>query len=175
MKFETTDIPGVCVVALNRIEDERGFFARAFCETEFEEQGLVSRFVQANTSFNRLAGTLRGMHYQVAPSIETKIVRCIRGSIFDVVVDLRKDSPTYRKHFGIELTADSRTALVVPANCAHGFQTLQDDSEVFYLVSAPYTPECERGVRHDDAALSIDWPLPVSNISEKDASWPLLD
>ncbi|MFK7997009.1 MAG: dTDP-4-dehydrorhamnose 3,5-epimerase [Granulosicoccus sp.] len=174
MKFQKTPIEGVYVVDLNRLEDERGFFARAFCQAEFEEHGLNSNIVQANTSFNRYAGTLRGMHYQVAPALETKFVRCIRGAIHDVIVDLRPDSPTYREHFGIDLTADNRTALFVPANFAHGFQTLEDDSEVFYLVSGAYTPECERGLRHDDPMLSIQWPRAVSSQSEKDANWPLL-
>ena len=175
MKFQTTDIQGLCVVDLDLLEDERGFFARGFCENEFQQNGFDVRFVQANTSYNRLKGTVRGMHYQIAPALEAKYVRCISGAIYDVVVDLREDSPTHLHHFGIKLTAENRTALFIPPNFAHGFQTLEDNSELLYQVSAPYTPECERGLRHDDPKLGISWPLEVSNISEKDASWPLLD
>ena len=174
MKFQTTPISGVAVVDLNKLEDERGFFARAFCSAEFERQGLNNNIVQANTSFNHYAGTLRGMHYQIAPALETKFVRCISGAIHDVIVDLRPDSPTYREHFGIELSAANRTALFVPANFAHGYITLEDNSEVLYLVSNSYMPDCERGLRHNDPALEIQWPKVVEHISDKDTQWPLL-
>jgi len=174
VKFQSTTIDGVFVVDLDKLEDERGFFARAFCHKEFDQHGLNNRVVQANTSFNYHAGTLRGMHYQVDPAPETKFVRCISGAIHDVIVDLRKNSPTYRQHFGVELTAENRKALFVPANFAHGFITLEDNSEVFYLVSGSYTPECERGLRHDDPALAINWPRPVISVSDKDSNWPLL-
>jgi dTDP-4-dehydrorhamnose 3,5-epimerase len=175
VKFQTTAIDGVHIVDLDRLEDERGFFARAFCYKEFAQHGLDNRVLQANTSFNHSAGTLRGMHYQVEPAPETKFVRCIAGSVYDVIVDLREDSATYRQHIGVELSAENRKALFVPANFAHGFITLDDKSEVFYLVSGEYTPACERGLRHDDPALAINWPREVLSVSEKDQNWPLLE
>lgn len=175
MIFTKTALAGAVIVDLNRIEDERGFFARAFCQNEFDNASLNGTVVQANMSFNQHAGTIRGMHYQVAPALETKFVRCIRGSIVDVIVDLRADSSTYLQHIAVELSAENRTALFVPANFAHGFQTLQDDSEVLYMVSGFYTPECERGLRHNDPALGINWPSPVEHISDKDGKWPLLN
>ena len=174
MNFKETKLKGAFIVDLAKIEDERGFFARAFCKKEFKTLGMNGDVVQANMSFNTYAGTLRGMHYQVDPAPETKLVRCIRGSIVDVIVDLRADSPTFLKHISVELTAENRTALFVPANFAHGFQTAEDDTEVIYLVSGYYTPECERGLRHDDPALSIEWPHPVEHLSDKDKQWPLL-
>ncbi len=174
MEFQTTRIDGAYLVDLKKIGDERGFFARAFCQHEFEAQHLNSNVVQANMSFNSAKGTVRGMHYQVAPALETKLVRCIRGSIVDTIVDMRPDSPTYLNHLTVELDAENRRALFVPAMCAHGFQTLEDDTEVMYLVSGFYTPDCERGLRADDPALNIAWPLPVANRSDKDAQWPLI-
>lgn len=174
MNFKETELKGAFIVDLARIEDERGFFARVFCKDEFAESGLNSDVVQANMSFNVYAGTLRGMHYQVDPAPETKLIRCVRGSIVDVIVDLRPDSPTYLQHIQITLTAENRTALFVPANFAHGFQTLEDNSEVLYLVSGMYTPSCERGLRFDDPALAIPWPLSTKHISAKDKQWPLL-
>ncbi len=174
MQFTPTALEGAMIVDLQRLEDERGFFARSFCRREFEQLGMNSDVVQANVSFNVNKGTLRGMHYQVAPAPETKLVRCTRGSIVDVIVDMRESSPTYRQHIAVELTAENHRALFVPANFAHGFQTLEDNSEVMYLVSGFYTPECERGLRFNDPALNIQWPVPVEHMSDKDTQWPLL-
>ena len=162
------------MIELDQIADERGFFARSWCEEDFRTAGLVAVISQANISYNKRAGTIRGMHYQVAPHEERKLVRCVRGSIFDVVVDLRSESPTYCGWFGEELTADNRRTLYIPAGCAHGFQTLEDDTEVHYLMSGEYNPDTARGVRYDDPAFDIDWPLRVSLISGKDKAWPLL-
>jgi dTDP-4-dehydrorhamnose 3,5-epimerase len=175
MIFERTSLPGAYIVELDRKCDDRGFFARAFCAREFEEHGLPQTMVQANVSLSYRRGTVRGMHYQVAPAAEPKFVRCIRGAVWDVIVDMRPDSPTYLQHLGIELSADNRRALYVPDMFAHGNQALTDDAELFYLVGGFYTPGCERGLRHDDPALNIPWPLPVSVISDKDRAWPLLD
>ncbi len=175
MVFRETALPGVFIVDLERREDSRGFFARAFCAREFERHGVEARVAQANISFSRHKGTVRGLHYQVPPAAETKLVRCVRGAIWDVVVDLRPDSETYLQHLGVELSADNRRALIVPGLVAHGTQTLTDDAEMLYLVSEFYTPGCERGLRHDDPVLGIRWPLPVTVISDKDAAWPLLD
>lgn len=171
MVFEETAIRGAYVMHLREHGDERGSFARAYCQRTFAEHGLESVMVQANLSVNRSAGTLRGMHYQVAPSEEAKLVRCTRGAILDVIVDLRPDSPTYLAHVAAELTAANRDALYVPPMCAHGFLTLEDDCEVSYLVSGFYDPASERGVRYDDPAFGIDWPAPVRVISPKDAAW----
>lgn len=174
MNFKETELKGAFVVDLARIEDERGFFARAFCKKEFDGLDMNSDVVQANMSFNTNAGTIRGMHFQVDPAPETKLVRCVRGSIVDVIVDLRTESATYLQHISVELTAENRTALFVPANFAHGFQTLEDNTEVLYLVSGFYTPDCERGLRFNDPALSISWPKPADHMSDKDRLWPLL-
>jgi dTDP-4-dehydrorhamnose 3,5-epimerase len=171
MIFTPTALAGAYLVDIEERRDDRGFFARAFCTEEFAAQGLVTTVVQTNLSFNHKAGTLRGLHYQVAPATETKYVRCIRGAIHDVIVDLRPGSPTYLRHVGVELSAENRRALYVPALFGHGYQTLVDDTEVLYGVSAAYTPELERGARYDDPAFGIDWPLPVSVISPKDMSW----
>jgi dTDP-4-dehydrorhamnose 3,5-epimerase len=175
MIFDETPLKGAYVIELERLEDERGFFARTFCANEFADHGLEPVVAQANLSFNPRAGTLRGMHYQVAPSEEVKLVRCTGGAIVDVIVDLRPESPTYLGHFGLELSADNRKALYVPKSFAHGYQTLVDDSEVVYQVSEFYAPGREQGLRHDDPALGIEWPVPVSVISEKDRGWPLLE
>lgn len=175
MRFEETSLAGAFVIEIEPHADDRGFFARAYCAREFEEHGLDPRVVQANLSYNRSKGTLRGMHYQAPPAGEAKLVRCIRGAIHDVIVDLRPDSPTYLQHVGVDLTAANRRALFVPALFAHGFQTLEDEVEVFYQVSEFYTPGAERGLRHDDPALAISWPLPVSEISDKDRFWDLLE
>lgn len=175
MKFQETPLKGAFTVNLDRIEDERGFFARSFCEKEFSAQGLVSRFVQCNVSYNRLAGTLRGMHFQAEPHGEAKLVRCTRGSILDVVVDVRPDSPTYLKWFGKEISAESRMALFIPRGFAHGFQTLVDDSEVLYQMSEFFHPDSARGIRWDDPVLGIRWPLSNFIISEKDRAYPPLD
>lgn len=174
MRFTESPLRGAFVVELEERTDDRGFFARAFCAKEFADHGINDKVVQANVSYNHVAGTLRGMHYQVPPAAETKFLRCTRGAIFDVIVDLREGSATRGQHFGAELTAANRKAILVPEGFAHGFVTLADESEVLYLVSEFYTPGCERGLRFDDPKLGIQWPRPVAVISEKDASWPLL-
>lgn len=175
MRFTETPLRGAFVIDLEQLVDERGFFARTFCAGEFEEHGLRPVVVQANLSFNHRSGTLRGMHYQLPPAAETKLVRCTRGAIYDVIVDLRADSSTHMQHFGVELTAENRCALYVPELFAHGYLTLTAEAEVEYQVSEFYTPGQERGMRHDDPALDIEWPVAVRVISEKDAAWPLLD
>ncbi len=175
MKFERTAIDGVAILDLEERRDDRGFFARSFCRDEFETNGLLPDVVQCNISYNHRAGTLRGMHFQLEPATEAKLVRCIAGAIVDIIVDLRPGSPTYLDHVAVELTAANRRSLYVPPMFAHGYQTLVDDSEVMYQVSERYTPGQERGLRYDDPALGLRWPLPVDAISEKDANWPLLD
>ncbi len=172
MLFKKTALNDAYIVDIQEISDERGFFARAWCQREFKKHGLTSNIAQANISFNRYKGTLRGLHYQLAPYEEAKLVRCTRGSIFDVMVDLRPASTTYGKWVGAELNAENHRMLLVPEGFAHGFQTLQDDTEVFYQVSEFYTPNAERGTRYDDPTFGITWPLEVSIISDKDASWP---
>lgn len=174
MRFTELEIPGVFAVDVEPREDERGFFTRAFCEDELVSHGLVSRMVQANLSFNHVAGTLRGMHLQVEPHGEAKLVRVIHGAIYDVAVDMRPDSPTYLAHVGVELSAQNRRALYVPPGFVHGYQTLTDGAEVLYQVSERYAPGFERGFRYDDPAFAIAWPVPVSTVSEKDAAWALL-
>jgi dTDP-4-dehydrorhamnose 3,5-epimerase len=174
MRFEPTKLSGMFIVEVEPHEDSRGIFARTFCAREFAEQGLVSTFVQSSVSFNRKRGTLRGLHYQLPPACEAKLVRCTAGSLYDVIVDLRPDSPTYLQHIGVELTARNRRAVYVPEMFAHGFQSLEDETEVFYQISAFFVPDKSTGIRHDDPKLGISWPLPVSVISEKDARWPLL-
>jgi len=173
MIFRDTEIPGAFVIDLERREDERGFFARAWCADEFAAHGLSTRLVQANLSFNASAGTLRGMHFQHAPHEEAKLVRCTRGALFDAIVDLRSDSAAYKRWIGVELTAENRRALYVPEGCAHGYQTLADGTECFYLVSEAYAPDSEGGVRWDDPAFGIEWP-PAANrsLSPRDAAWP---
>jgi dTDP-4-dehydrorhamnose 3,5-epimerase len=175
MRFTETAVVGAFVIDPEPFSDERGSFARVFCAHEFEEHGLEPRIVQSNLSVNHQAGTLRGLHYQRAPHEETKLVRCIRGALFDVVVDLRPGSPSYRRWVGVELTADNQRALFVPRGCAHGFQTLVDDTEAIYDVSAMYAPDHEAGAHHADPAFGIEWPLPVASISDKDRSWPFLE
>jgi len=175
MDFKETGISGAVVVDLTPHSDERGFFARAWCQQEFEAHGLNPRLVQCNISFNRWKGTLRGLHFQVPPSEETKLVRCTSGAIFDVVLDLRPASPTFLKHFGVTLSAENRRGLYVPEGCAHGFQTLSDDTEVFYHMSEFFNPGAARGVRWDDAAFGIRWPHPVSVMSERDRRYPDFD
>jgi dTDP-4-dehydrorhamnose 3,5-epimerase len=169
--FTPTRIKDVYIVDLDKREDERGFFARGFCKNEFEQHGLNSRVVQANISYNKFKGTLRGMHYQVAPSEETKFIRCTKGAVYDVIIDLRKGSETYKEWLGVELTDQNYRMLYIPENFAHGFQTLKDDSEVMYLVSEFYAPAQERGVRYNDPMFGVSWPLPVSQISTKDTNW----
>lgn len=175
MLLTLTDLPGAAIVDLERKEDERGFFARTFCREEFAEAGLEPMVEQCNVSFNHRAGTLRGMHYQLPPAGEAKLVRCTRGAVVDIIVDMREESPTFRRHIAVELTADNRRALYVPPMFAHGYQTLVDETEVVYQVSERYTPGVERGLRYDDPALGMSWPLPVAVISDKDSSWPLLE
>ncbi|WP_027483717.1 dTDP-4-dehydrorhamnose 3,5-epimerase [Deinococcus pimensis] len=174
MIFTETMLGGAFVIDVDVREDERGFFARTFCQREFEAHGLKPDVAQCNLSFNHRAGTVRGMHYQLAPAAETKLVRCTRGAILDVIVDLRPDSPTYLRHVAVELSEDNRRALYVPELFAHGYQALTDGAEVTYQVGEFYTPGFERGLRHDDPRLGIAWPLPVTVISAKDAAWPLL-
>ncbi|MBI5667974.1 MAG: dTDP-4-dehydrorhamnose 3,5-epimerase [Chloroflexi bacterium] len=174
MQFTETVLKGAYLIDLETRHDDRGYFARTFCAHEFEEHGLHTVVAQCNLSVSYRKGTLRGMHYLAPPSQEAKLVRVCRGAIYDVIVDLRPDSPTYRQHIAVELTARNRRALYVPPLFAHGFQTLDDDTEVFYQMSDFYAPGQERGMRYDDPALKIQWPLPVSVISEKDASWPYL-
>ncbi|MDN5749182.1 MAG: dTDP-4-dehydrorhamnose 3,5-epimerase [Pseudonocardia sp.] len=174
MQITPTSLAGAALVDLKRLEDERGFFARSFCRQEFADAGLDPLVEQSNVSFNHRSGTLRGFHYQIAPNQEAKLVRCLRGSIYDVIVDLRPDSPTYLQHFGAELNDDNRTALYVPRDFAHAYLTLTDGAEVLYNVSTSYAPGFERGLRWDDPQLGVDWPTAVTTISEKDAAWPLL-
>lgn len=173
MIFTETELAGAFVVDLERREDDRGFFARAWCANEFTDHGLNPRLVQANLSFNDRKGTLRGMHFQREPAAEAKLIRCTRGSIFDAIVDLRPGSRTFKRWIGVELTAENRRALYVPEGFAHGYQTLEPDTETYYLVSEYYTPEAEGGVRWNDPAFGIEWPDPANPLlSEKDASWP---
>jgi dTDP-4-dehydrorhamnose 3,5-epimerase len=172
MIFTPTELRDATIIDMEPFQDERGFFARTWCQREFAEQGLVANVVQANMSSNRRKGTVRGMHYQRAPHAETKLVRVVRGAIYDVIIDLRPESPTFKGWVGVELSAENRRALYVPEGFAHGFQTLADDTEVLYQVSAFYTPGAEGGLRHDDPAFAVRWPLPVSVISPKDAGWP---
>lgn len=172
MIFEETKLRGAHLIKLKELTDDRGFFARSWCQREFEEHGLVARVVQTNLSFNHKKGTLRGMHYQVAPYEETKLVRCTRGAIYDVIVDLRPQSPTYYQWVGAELTDANHHMLFVPEGFAHGFQTLAHGTEVTYQVSQFYTPGAEQGARYDDPAFGISWPLDVKVISDKDAKWP---
>jgi dTDP-4-dehydrorhamnose 3,5-epimerase len=171
MIFKETQLQGAYILGLDELKDDRGFFARAWCQKEFREHGLNSRIVQANLSYNKKKGTLRGMHYQNSPYEETKLIRCISGAIYDVIIDLRPESPTYKKWTGVELTAKNRKMLFVPEGFAHGFQTLEDHAEVFYQVSQFYTPGAESGVRYNDPEFAISWPLKVNLISEKDAGW----
>lgn len=173
MIFTETNLPGAFVVDLDLHEDDRGFFARSFCREEFVAAGLRPTIEQMNVSYTRRAGTLRGMHYQVAPALESKLIRCTAGAILDVIVDMRTDSSTYLQHFAVELTPANHRAIYVPPLFAHGHQTLVDDSEITYAVSEAYTVGAERGLRYDDPALGLSWPLPVSVISQKDAAWPL--
>ena len=172
MKFLPTPLAGAFVVELELLEDERGFFARSFCEKEFAAHGLDSRLVQCNVSFNRRRGTLRGMHFQAPPKGEAKLVRCTAGAIHDVIVDLRPASATYCRWFGVELTARNRRALYVPERFAHGFQTLADDSEVLYNMSEFFHPELARGVRWNDQRFAIEWPLPDPIVSKRDRGYP---
>lgn len=171
MKFTETLLPGSYLIELNPVEDDRGFFARTFCQEEFVDHGLNPHIVQCSLSFNRKRGTLRGMHYQAAPHRENKLVRCTMGAIYDVIVDIRPESPTYRQWVGVELSARNRRALYIPEGVAHGFQTLEDDTEVLYQISSLYEPASARGIRWNDPLLSIQWPLEVSVLSERDSRY----
>jgi dTDP-4-dehydrorhamnose 3,5-epimerase len=171
MQFNETKIPGVFLIELEKREDQRGYFARAWCSKDFNAHGLPN-FVQTNMSLSRKRGTIRGLHYQVPPHGEAKYLRCIRGAIFDVCIDLRKDSPTYKKWLGVELSADNRKAVFIPAGLAHAYQALTDDAEVIYSASCAYTPGAERGIRFNDPAFNIEWPIREAIVSEKDMSWP---
>lgn len=173
MIFRETNLRGAFIIEIEKLEDNRGFYARTWCKNEFDDHGLCNRFVQINNSLTRRRWTIRGMHFQVHPYEETKLFRCINGAIFDVIIDLRKDSPTYMDWIGVELTADNRKMLYVPQGFAHGFQTLTDNTEILYLVSQFYTPKAERGLRWNDPAINIDWPQKSSIIiSDKDNNWP---
>ncbi|MCZ4279392.1 dTDP-4-dehydrorhamnose 3,5-epimerase family protein [Kiloniella laminariae] len=172
MKFSSTDIEGLFLCELEAFSDERGFFARAFCSKEFSDKATDFKVSQINLSGNVNRGTLRGLHYQAAPLPDPKVVRCIRGAVWDVVVDLRQGSPSYLKWFGTELTADNRKAFLIPGGCAHGFLTLEDNSELLYLMGADFVPELARGQRWDDPAFAILWPGKPVVISERDATYP---
>jgi dTDP-4-dehydrorhamnose 3,5-epimerase len=175
MRFTETKLKGAWIIDIEPHEDERGFFARLFDAKEFEARGMNPFNAQSNMAHNEKAGTMRGMHFQLPPATETKLIRCVRGAVYDVVVDFREDSPTYLEHVGVELTADNRRALYIPGMFAHSYQTLEDNSDVIYQVSEYYAPGVESGLRYDDPRLAIEWPLPVSVISEKDRNWPLLE
>jgi dTDP-4-dehydrorhamnose 3,5-epimerase len=173
MRFTPTSLQGAVVIDLEPIEDSRGFFARAWDERELAEHGLETRIAQCNVSFNKRKGTLRGMHLQNRPYEEVKLIRCVRGSIFDVIIDLRPESVSYKQWTGVELSARNRSMLYVPRGFAHGFQTLEEDTETFYMVSEFYVPGAEAGLRWNDPAFSIEWPLGgPSEISDKDRNWP---
>lgn len=172
MIFVETKLKGAYVIELKKHEDNRGFFARGWDQTILEQQGLIGSVTQQNIAFSKTKGTVRGLHYQKAPHQETKFIRCTRGAVFDVIVDLRPDSPTYKQWLGLTLSMDDYRALYMPKDFAHGFQALEDNSEIMYLVSEPYTPDFEAGIRFNDPSLSVEWPLPVTMISEKDMSWP---
>lgn len=175
MLFTETKLAGAYIIDLERREDDRGFFARAFCQHEFAERGLNTRIAQANVAFNRDRGTLRGMHFQFPPAAETKLVRCTRGAIVDLIVDLRPESATYLEHIAVELTEENGRALYVPERFAHGYQVLADGTETSYQVGEFYTPELEGGLRYDDPRLGLEWPLPIKEMSEKDRGWLLLE
>jgi len=175
MIFTETELKGAFVIDIERREDSRGFFARAFCQHEFEAHGLKPVIAQANVAFNYKQGTLRGMHFQFPPAAETKLVRCTRGAILDIIVDLRPESPTYLQHIAVELSEDNYRALYVPERFAHGYQVLRDRTETSYQVGEFYTPGCEGGLLYDDPRLGLLWPLPVTVVSDKDKAWKRLD
>lgn len=175
MIFTETRLEGAYILEIERKEDSRGFFARTFCQGEFEAHGLKSVIAQANIAFNRKRGTLRGMHFQYPPAAETKLVRCTRGAILDIIVDLRPESPTYLEHVAVELSEENCLSLFVPERFAHGYQVLRDRTETSYQVGEFYEPGSEGGLLHDDPRLGLQWPLPISVISEKDHAWRPLD
>jgi len=174
MIFTETELQRAYIIDLEEKHDHRGFFARTFCAKELEAHNLKPVVAQCNLSFNYKKGTLRGMHYQIAPATETKLIRCIKGAIYDVIIDMRPESPTYLQHFGVELSADNHRALYVPEMFAHGYQALTDGCEVMYMVGEFYTPGKERGLLYNDPFFNIQWPLEVTEISEKDTKWPLM-
>jgi dTDP-4-dehydrorhamnose 3,5-epimerase len=174
MMYSETSLTGVYVIEMQPFEDARGSFSRVFCAREMREHGLPFELAQINKASNRKAGTIRGLHYQREPHAEIKIVSCTSGGVFDVAVDIRPDSPTYLKWFGTELTAENQRLLYIPAGFAHGYQALTDDAELIYLVSEFYAPDAEGGLRFDDPAIGINWPLEISAVSEKDSGWPLI-
>ena len=175
MKFHKTPLADARLIELERKGDDRGFFARFYCEREFGVDGLATHFVQMNNSLSGKRGTLRGMHYQLAPSAEVKVVRCLKGALWDCIADLRPDSPTFGKWFGAELNEDNRLMMYVPRGFAHAILTLTDDTEALYLVSDFYDPTSERGVRFDDPWLKVEWPIEPAEVSVKDRSWPSFD
>lgn len=175
MKFTETDLAGAFVIDLEPHDDDRGFFARSFCQHEFGDHGLKPVIAQANLAYNRSKGTVRGMHFQIPPAAETKLVRATRGAILDIIVDLRPESPTYLQHISVELTEDNHRALYVPERFAHGYQALADATETSYQVGEFYSPAHERALPHDDPRLGLEWPLPITVISEKDRNAPPLD
>ena len=174
MRFTPTKLAGAYIIEPEPHADSRGLFARTFCANEFRAQGLVDVFVQCNTSWNVSKGTLRGLHFQLSPSSEVKLVRCTAGALWDVIVDLRPQSATYLQYVAVELTAGNRLALYIPEMFAHGFQTLEEGTEVFYQMSQFYAPKLARGIRYDDPKIGIKWPLPVTSISDLDLNWTLL-
>ena len=175
MIFTETKLKGAFVIDIERREDSRGFFARAFCQNEFVAHGLKPTIAQTNIAFNRKKGTIRGMHFQFPPAAETKLVRCTRGAILDIIVDLRPESPTYLEHIAVELTEDNCSALYVPERFAHGYQVLRDNTDTSYQVGEFYTPGSEGGLLHDDPRLGLQWPYPVTVVSDKDRLWKKLD
>jgi dTDP-4-dehydrorhamnose 3,5-epimerase len=174
VKFQESPLAGAYTIEMDRLEDERGFFARSYCAEEFAARGMPAAMPQSSVSFNTLRGTLRGLHYQAEPHAENKLVRCTAGSIYDVIVDLRPGSSTARRWFGVELSAENHRSLFVPQGLAHGFVTLEDDTEVLYMISVPYAPGFERGIRWNDPAIGIAWPIAPSVVSARDAAYPLL-
>lgn len=174
MRFAETEISGAWVIDPNPHEDNRGRFMRAWCAREFLEHGIEFSPIQANMGFSLCKGTVRGMHYQMAPAPEAKLIRCTRGVMFDVVLDLRPGSPSFGEWYGVELSAENGRMLYIPEQCAHGYQTLEDETEMYYMASAFYTPSAARGVRFDDPAFGIQWPLAATLVSQQDLTWPLL-
>jgi dTDP-4-dehydrorhamnose 3,5-epimerase len=174
MIFTETKLKGAFIIDMELREDHRGCFARTFCAKEFAEHGIQTTVAQCSLAYNHKVGTLRGMHYLAPPAGETKLVRCTQGALYDVIIDMRPDSPTYLQHIAVELTAENRRSLYIPALFAHGYQTLSDRTEVIYQMNDFYTPGYERGLRYDDPALGIEWPLPITEISDKDRAWELL-
>ncbi len=175
MIFEETSLAKCYVITPKLLQDERGGFARVFCEELFQQIGLTKKFVQINHSYNNLKGTIRGMHFQIPPFSEYKLIRCVKGAVIDVVVDIRKNTPTFLKHYAVELSAENKKMILVPEGFAHGFQTLKDDSELIYHHTEFYVPNSEGGLRFNDERLNIKWPLPVTSISERDKYHNLID